>query len=274
VFRVDRKTGAVLMTFLPKTFPNAFCLDRDTGDVVVGEISIKTLYRVKRDGTVTTVATLPSPIYAMDYHGPTGGILVGTFQDLFHLDPLNTVTTFTPGTGYVKAIAVFGDGTVAIGENRVAPILHLDGQGKILGTIYNGPSVNNSCMVVEDEHNLWGLNTPSPGGNLNVSVRFANHPGKPYVAAVSLSSRPGIPVDSRTIPVNPDALFAAGFQLPQIFVNFVGLLDAGGRATPYIVIPKQAALRGIRLFLAAVVIDPSAPSSIAQISQRYGVTIQ
>jgi sugar lactone lactonase YvrE len=274
VFRVDRTSGAVLATFLPKTFPNAFCLDRDTGEVVVGEISTKTVFRVKRDGTATTVATLPSPIYAMDDHGPSGGILIGTFQHLFHLDSLNTVTTFTPNTGYIKAMAVFGDGTVAIGENRVASILRLDPQGKILGTIYNGPSLNNSCMVVEDEHNLWALNTPTPGARLFLSVRFASHPAMPYVAAASFFSRPGIPVDTRRIPINPDDLFTMSVLLPQIFVNFVGVLDASGRAVPAIDIPKAAALRGLRFYLAAVVIDPRAPSSLAQISQRFGVTIQ
>jgi hypothetical protein len=62
--------------------------------------------------------------------------------------------------------------------------------------------------------------------------------------------------------------------LPQIFVRFAGVLDASGRAAPEIVIPKAAALRGLRFYLAAVVIDPQAPSSLARISQRFGVTIQ
>ena len=274
IFRVDRTTGGILATFIPRTFPNALCLDRDTGEVVAGEISIKTIFRVKRDGTVTTAATVPSPIYAMDFHTPSGGILVCTALHVFHVDALNQVTTFTPNTGYMKAIAVLGDGTVAIGENNKAPILHLDAAGNQIGTLYNGVSLGNSCMVVEDEHNVWGLNTPSPGGNLNLSVQFASHPGKPYVAAAALSARPGLPVDSRIIPLNPDNVFVATFMLPQIFVNFTGILDARGHASPYVMIPKQAVLRGLRLYFAAVVIDAGAPSGMAQISQLYGVTVQ
>jgi hypothetical protein len=128
--------------------------------------------------------------------------------------------------------------------------------------------------VVEDEHNLWGLNTPTSGAAFNVSIRFASHPGKSYVAAASFSPRPGIPVDSRMIPLTPDNLFAISLVLPQIFVKFIGVLDGGGRATPYMLLPKIPGLKGLRMYLAAVVIDPQAPSSIAQISQQYGVMIQ
>jgi len=274
VVRVDRATGGILATFMPSTFPNALCLDRETGDVVVGEISIKTVFRVQRDGTVTTAATLPSPIYAMDYHHLSGGILICTARDVFHMDALNQVTTFTPGTGYMKAIAVLGDGSVAIGANNNAPILHLDRYGASIGTLYNGASLGNSCMVVEDEHNIWSLNIPSPGGTLNLSVHFAGHPGKPYVAAAALTARPGLPVDSRVIPLNPDNLFMATFVLPQVFVNFTGVLDAQGHASPHVVIPGQPGLRGLRIYFAAVVLDAAAPSNLAQISQLYGVTLQ
>ena len=185
---------------------------------------------------------------------------------------MNTLTTFA-STSTPKSLAVLADGNVAAGPHGTTITL-FDRNGTQIGTSYSGPTMTKLCMVVEDEHNLWGIDTPTPGGVFNIRIRFANHPGKPYVAAASLSPRPGIPVDSRTIPLTPDNFFAASVVIPQIFVNFQGVLDLNGRASPYIPIPNAAVLKGFRFFLAAVVVDPAAPSSIAQISQEYGVTIQ
>ena len=130
------------------------------------------------------------------------------------------------------------------------------------------------ALAVEDENNVWGLDTPVPGGVFNISIRFALHPNKPYVMAASFSRTPGIPVGGRIIPLTPDSLFGASVTLPTIFNRFVGILDNGGRGSAYIVIPKVAGLSGLRIFLAAVVIDGAAPGSIALISQAYGATIQ
>ncbi len=269
LFRLD-PVSLSLHTLRSGIFPNVFCLDRDTGDIVAGEYGSSYVFRIKRDGTVNTVVpTLRSP-YSMDFHPETNEVLIGS---IYRLDALNTLTTFVSGTSTPKALAVLSDGNVAAGPHGTT-ILLFDRNGKQIGIPYNGPTMTKLCMVVEDEHNLWGIDTPTPGGVFNIRIRFANHPGKAYVAAASFSPRPGIPVDSRTIPLTPDNLFAASVVIPQVFVNFRGTLDLNGRASPYIPIPNAGVLKGLRFFLAAVVVDPAAPSSIAQISQEYGVTIQ
>jgi len=272
LFRLDPR-AVTLKTLMAGIFPNVFCLDRDTGDIVVGEYGQKKVLRIKRDGTINTVVQSINNPYAMDYHHQTGDILIGSINLIYRLDALNTLTTWASGTGLVKSLAVLSNGNVASGPHGTVIDLY-DNLGTKIGTPYNGPNITKLCMVVEDEHNLWGVNTPTPGAIFNVSVRFALHPGKAYLAAAALTSRPGIPVDTRRIPLNPDNLFAASLLIPQVFVNFAGTLDASGRAHPSVVIPKIAALRGLRFFLAVVVIDVNAPSAIAQISQQYGVTIQ
>jgi hypothetical protein len=180
----------------------------------------------------------------------------------------SSILALTPDSGDI----------VVAGGNNVPAILHYDPTGRLLGTLLGGTlgSPFNVCMAVEDEHNLWGTNAPTVGGVLGLSIRFAAHPGKPYLAAASLLPRPGIRVDQRTIPLYPNALFRLSVAAPWMFVHFQGMLDPGGRAStsPHVLVPRSAALRGVRVYFAAVVVDPKAPSGIAAISRPYGVTLQ
>lgn len=273
VFRVNPRMGTYTTVLAGGISANAFCLDRDTGDVVVGDTNNGRVYRVNRLGKVTTVVPSIGTIYAMDFHPMTGDALIGTSGTIYRLDGLNTLSTFATGTGLVKSLAVLANGDVAAGPHGTVINLY-DRNGTKIGVPYNGTYLTKMALAVEDENNVWGLDTPVVGGVFNVSIRFAMHPNKPYVAAVSLSRTPGIPVGGRIIPLTPDSLFGASVTLPSIFNKFVGLLDNQGRGSAYIVIPKVVGLSGLRIFLAAVVIDGAAPGSIAQISQAYGATIR
>jgi len=271
LMRLDR-TGRVTTILMRNTFPLSFCLDRDSGDVVMGDGGSGNLYRIRRDGTISTLNQLTTFVYSMDYHPPTGTVLIGSTKAIYQLSPWGPLSTFTPVAWSMKALAVFQDGSVAAGGNNVPAILHYDVTGGLLGTIFAG-TLCNVCMAVEDEHNLWGLNTAQVGGILNLSIRFAGHANKPYVAAAALSTRPGLRVDLRTIPLTPDHLFVASFRLPHLFRGFAGRLDQRGCAAASVNVPQIGALRGFRLFLAAVVLDRAAPSGIAAISRQYGFTI-
>jgi hypothetical protein len=209
----------------------------------------------------------------MDYHFLTGDTILGTSSALYRLDPLNTLHTFATGSGLVKSLAVLANGDVAAGPHGTTISLY-DRNGTSKGTVYSGPSMNKMCMAVEDEHAVWGLNTPSVGGVFNISIRFANQPGKAYLAAASFARSPGIPIAGRVIPVNPDDLFFLSQLVPAIFNGFAGVLDVNGRGRAYIALPKSVGIRGIRFFLAAVAIDAAAPGGIAEVSQPYGATVQ
>lgn len=273
LFRLDLK-GNLLTTMMPNTFPNVFCLDRDSGEIVVGESGSRMILRIQRDGTITSVATSPGTPYAMDYHPPSGNVLLGTTSRIYAISPSNQVSTFANVPMLVKSMAVAGDGSVTIGSNGGTTMLRYDASGNLLGTVYTGPAIKNVCMVIDGEHTLWGLNQPTLGNVFSLSVRFANLPGRAYVTAASFAPRPGFTVNGHHVPLNPDNLFAASVAIPQIFVNFRGVLDTGGRAFPLVMLPRVAALRGLRVFFATVVVDPNTPSGIGAVSQEYGVTIQ
>lgn len=108
---------------------------------------------------------------------------------------------------------------------------------------------------------------------INVSV--PTHANQPYAMAASFGASPGIPAGSgRRIPLNPDALFAASRTLPSVFQSFNGTLDARGQATARIAVPAAAALSGVSLFVAAVVLDPSQPNGIGVVSNAERLRIR
>lgn len=99
--------------------------------------------------------------------------------------------------------------------------------------------------------------------------------GKPYVAAASFGSSPGIRIDSRTLPLNPDALFSftVGGR-PPIMTGYAGILDADGIASGQITFTGLPQLVGVRFFNAFIVIDPQAPSGMSTISNPHELMIQ
>jgi len=120
---------------------------------------------------------------------------------------------------------------------------------------------------------LMGDNpTPRLGTTITLSLKGQN-PGSTFQAACSLSNAPGIPVDSRNIPLTPDGLMIASLILPTVFANFSGVLDANAAAQAQILLPQSPALVGLSFYAAFVTMSPGAPSGIENISNDERFTI-
>jgi len=101
--------------------------------------------------------------------------------------------------------------------------------------------------------------------------------GLTYGHALSFGSMPGIPVDTRVVPLNADPLFFLSlvFVGPPVFNAFVGVLDSFGESlAPSIGFPNVAGLVGIGFFDAWITLDPAAPSGIRFISRATSIVIQ
>jgi len=105
---------------------------------------------------------------------------------------------------------------------------------------------------------------------LNLKGKTAN---AVYQAACSLSNSPGIPIDTRRIPLTPDGLMIASLVLPGIFANFTGALDGNAAATAAINIPAVPQLTGLSFFAGFVELGAGAPSGISAISNDHPITI-
>ena len=95
------------------------------------------------------------------------------------------------------------------------------------------------------------------------------------MAASSRGSTPGIPIDSRNLPLNFDLIFQLTIGgLPPIMTGYVGVLDQDGIGSGRISFASFPQFVGLRFFTAFVVLDPAAPSAIKTISNAHEVLVQ
>jgi len=122
---------------------------------------------------------------------------------------------------------------------------------------------------------LTAEDVAGPGRKTLLHFSQPAHAGRSYVAALSLGTSPGIPIGTQTIPLVPDAVFAATVGgLPPFFVGMAGYLDRNGVATGSITFPPIPALKGVRLYAAFVVVDPQQPHGIGPVSRALEILLQ
>jgi len=119
---------------------------------------------------------------------------------------------------------------------------------------------------------LTSTGTPQVGTTLTLNLQ-GNVPGTPYQAAAAFAAAPGIPVDTRSIPLAPDALTLLSLSLPSVFQGFSGFTNGIGSATARIALPAVPELVGVVFFTALVTLSGAAPSGIANISNDHRIAI-
>jgi glucose/arabinose dehydrogenase len=121
------------------------------------------------------------------------------------------------------------------------------------------------------------MTTPLAVGATGVlTLTSASDPNEPYLAAFSLSTLPPIILpDLRTIPIAHDFLLELSLTPGNgIFLGTAGNLDTNGQAQLQIVVPPSPALAGLRIYGAAVILQPTAPAGVEGISCALPITIQ
>ena len=130
-------------------------------------------------------------------------------------------------------------------------------------------------MVAQSAYDapVYGLN-PRQRDNLRAQLAAALDGGKPYVMAASFSTRPGIKLGTRVIPLAADALFGASQSLPAVFQGFQGYLNAQGRAVGVIQVPALPALKGLSVYVAGVILDPASPFGVGTVTNAAHVMLR
>jgi hypothetical protein len=123
---------------------------------------------------------------------------------------------------------------------------------------------------------LGSAGIPRVGTAFPLDLAAVRDGGKSYILALGLSGlQPGLPVDRRFIPLVPDNLFftTAANQLPFLFQNFTGVLNASGSAQAIFNIPAVPALANLPVYGAFITV-PGGPIGINAISNPFTFTIQ
>lgn len=125
-----------------------------------------------------------------------------------------------------------------------------------------------SMVRARGNHLAWKLTAPPNDRLLHLS--FPGEGGRDYVVGASLSGvSPGLPLaDGRVVPVTFDGLTRLGLAggIPGVLEGTLGRLDASGRAVVKVNANALGpGLKGLRIWFAALVLDPSASSGVAHV---------
>lgn len=140
--------------------------------------------------------------------------------------------------------------------------------GNVIWVSGSGPE----SLVAFGEVHAHGI--PAVGSAHPIFVSAPNHAARAYALAASFGTKPGIPIGSRTVPLNPDLLFFLSQALPTIFKDFAGTLNLKGQAVAVLEIPAAPALKGLALYVAGVILDSSAPMGIATVTNAEHIVLQ
>lgn len=108
-----------------------------------------------------------------------------------------------------------------------------------------------------------GSASPNPsaalGGQVDLTITDPSAPGGIFFLAASSTTNTGASLGSQFLALDQDAIFGLTFPTvlaPQVFQNFVGALDAGGRGGGSIVVPPAILPQGFPLAVQGAVITP------------------
>jgi len=249
--------------------PVAFTECIDTGDWWVLDQG-GYLHRLARSGgaVVSIVKTTSSTgiirVGDLTMDPATGCVIVAAGSRLLRYDPvgkrLTSIVDLGQPPGGVEAMGVhFDQATRGVlfsywtGLGLAGRVNEYDAAGTFVGTT----SLGSPCMP-RNVITAWGraftpLTIPVAGARYSLRLQSRGDVGWDFGAGLAFSTRPGIATPLGPIPLNPDPLFFLSTSGVPLFKGFRGVLGLNGIAVLSIDLPPSPSLRGLRLFLAAVV---------------------
>jgi len=280
---------------------DGLAVDPDTDQLLVRGFTTNPLvfgyYRVDpRTGAVTTF-TLP-PVWNVRNLGigarnplfrgrgghfvdmfASGASLVGAVVRVTATHGLTTMNTFgsyaypsdiTTAGGRAHPVAFRGLVYQTVGKYQSSIVsLAEDGTALAVAAITAFPTwQRNTLLRVGSRHLAW-KQTAAPNDR-TLTLSFPGEGRRPYVVGLSLSGvRPAFPLgDGRVFPIVLDALTAVAFAggIPGVVEHTVGLLDAQGAATVKVNLNALGgSVKGVRVWVAAAVLDPAASRGVAHV---------
>jgi len=253
--------------------------DLVSGNYAMGDLSVKAVFMIAGDGTlVTTYAHSAISPFVMTQDHRDGALLIGggATGNVHRLDTtVNALTTVTSSAGNANAICFdrwSGNGEIVVGTTTV---YRMDINGVVI-TSHPGIPGTNSGLCFDQGRNLVPVHVGTPN-QYRIDVNFPGFAGRAYVMAMSVSGfAPGIPVGGRAVQLIPDNVFILSVQglLAPLLTNNVGVLSPFARASAKLDLSLFGKLlSGLRVWMAAVVIDPAAPMGVGAISKPYVIVL-
>lgn len=239
------------------------------------------LLRIDSAGAITQIATgiVGGPVGVANFPNGDYAVALSSSDSIIRI-PRNggASTVWVPQgmLGNIKDLLPDGEGGFYVteaGGTLGSRLMHVDAGGAVTQTLGNSAfGVLQAAAIAP--HFIAPLN---PGTGLNglfgLTIAYPQLPNAPYITFVSDSVFPGIGLaagDPRSSPLNATPLFLQSFGVgfPGITTNWTGNLDGSGNAavlldlTPF----PAGAFANLRVHMQVALIDPTAPSSVARLS--------
>jgi len=262
-----------------------------SGDFVVLDSNGSNIYRLKMYpapvlSTVLTGLQRPSNGVGLHTDPATGDMIAswstGTINAVYRLrlgspGMLATLRAGSPfgALGALDRDPFDGQFVIPSRGATLSEVFRFDAATGAVTTLATFPStvrVTPMAATVAGSRHLAAMNEARPGQPFDLIVSSPNEPGAAYIAALSLSPGPGIPVGGgRKVYLGLDVLFAYSITNTGIFSRFQGALNIKGEAFPRVQIPNAPALSGFRFYAAAITVNLN---QLSVISDPIGVTIR
>ncbi|MCR9244026.1 MAG: N-acetylmuramoyl-L-alanine amidase [bacterium] len=173
------------------------------------------------------------------------------------------VLTATPSTGAVVCLQ-YGNGQFA-GVQRIDPVTAARtvtfGFPLVTMTdpVARAQLVRQSLAFLLADQPLTTTPTAPLGQRLNLELAMPGEAGQLYQLLVSEGNDIGIPLPGgNLIPLRPGFLIGSSLDPGNpLYGNFLGLLDASGRASAWVDVPNLGFLNGFEVWFAAFTVDPT-----------------
>jgi len=283
-------TKLVTLVNMPThTFQNA-CWNGSTGEwIVAAKDNLKTswdlLYFDSTGFITTSIVGVPAPT-GLDWSPWNGHVYATYFANgggVIEIDSKGKVTTLNvanvPARANLAGIEVCEqprEEFVCV-EGGSAPqhLALLDPKGGITSLHSSSGLFDPSDVEVIGQRPLWAMSTFGLGKVGTLYLNFGPSQAKKlYQIVLSFGHTQGINLGRvGTIHLDYDALFLASILAgAPIFNHFSGTLDQAGRANPipYVAVPNDWALYGLRVYGAAIAFDQT---GVTAISNCWGATL-
>jgi hypothetical protein len=280
LYKLDQTLTLTTLHFgFPLNSPRGVTVDLDTGDFIV--LDSGRLHRVAYDGSsITSVGTFRVPVLSQVTQDPrSGDFFVGSNLAtepgavIARMTPAGTASTFLAfGFGSCTALAMDRGGAaaprLALGTpGTKSGVFFVDLATKAVTTLTAGGNYRYTHLWPDRGRNVSTSKTAT--GKWAVNLDFPGASGKAYVAGLSLGgTRPGVTLpDGRHLCFNPDPLTVLSIHglLGPLFPGWAGNLDASGQAAATVDVSAIPGLKGTRLWIQALTLDPGAPLGIATV---------
>ena len=121
---------------------------------------------------------------------------------------------------------------------------------------------------------LTKIGTDQIGTTTTFTYTSPGDSGDTYWVALAGGTSPGIPVGSRTVPLNGDGLLIATANVNTILLGNIGVIPGSGIVQPTFPIPPLVALVGLKIYAGGLTLAPGYPNSVKKFSPAIAITFQ